>query len=147
MLLTIFPVPSARSRPTRQTGRDHDEAFAQDHPLHGVAFRAERHANADLARPPRHRVGFDAVDADHGEPEREPAENRKQRRRRAHEPELRVALHVVGEGAQLENRQHRIDALHRAAKEIGGGGFVAGESEAKRTKKKTSFLKPRAKGR
>ena len=43
---------------------EHGEAFAEKHPLHRPALCTESHPNPDLARAPRHRVGFDAVNAD-----------------------------------------------------------------------------------
>ena len=96
----------------------HDRAFAQDHPLHGFALRAERHADADLARAPRDGIGFHSVNADDREPESDESENAKERRARAHEPELNVAVEMLRESFQRENRQRGIDFAHGATQQI-----------------------------
>ena len=58
------------------TPRKHErETLPQNQPEHVAALRAERHADADLARPLRGDVSHDAVEPDHREEERRAREN------------------------------------------------------------------------
>ena len=88
------PGRDREQQPNDNTGREHDRAFAQDHPLHGPALRAERHANADLACASRDRVGFHAIDTDDGENQCKAAEGAEQRRTGADDPKLQIAVEM-----------------------------------------------------
>src|SRR5204862_1716969 len=101
------------------SGRDHYETFAEDHPLHRFALRAERHPDADLARPARDGIRFHAIYADDRKAKGESAENGEQGGSRADRPELRVAVKMLGERSHLEQRQRGIDILDGPAQQIG----------------------------
>ena len=87
-------------------------------------LRAQRHPDTDLTPASRDRVGLNPVDADDREGEREPTEDREERRARPNEPQLDVALEMLREGFERKNRQHRIDFTDCPPNEIGHGRFV-----------------------
>ena len=51
--LSSLPTPAASSSPIAKTDERRAQAFAHHQPLDVAAGRAERHADADLTRPPR----------------------------------------------------------------------------------------------
>ena len=91
-------------------------ALQQDH-LHDIfAAGAERHADADLLRALRHRIGDDAVDSDTGEHERESAEQAEQDERDAAAADR--ILHELIHGADgrnglvaIDGRQQRCESM------------------------------------
>ena len=125
MLLAIFPVPRARRSPSARPAATIAKPSRRIIHWTCLALRTERHPDSDLARPPRDRIRFDAINADDGEPEREGAEDGEQGRAGPDNPQLRIVIHVLFERPQLENRQHRIDAPHRPAQQVRRGGFTA----------------------
>ena len=64
----------------RQPQRCLDHRSAHHHRNHAAAFRAQRHADADLRRPPRHRIGRHAVQPDRRQQQRQRAKQRRQPR-------------------------------------------------------------------
>ena len=66
-----------------------------------------------------------AVHADDREPEGQAAEDGEQRGAGADEPEGDVGVEVLRERAEGEDGQGRVDLVHGAADEVGGGGFLS----------------------
>ena len=58
------------------------EPITQEHVGHQIGLRAERHADADLARSLRDGVGDDAIQADHAEQQRDAARDAQQNQRK-----------------------------------------------------------------
>ena len=95
-----------------------DGALAENEPQHVTVGRAERHADADLLRPPHDRVGDDAVQADRGQPDGAQACYAQHRGEKACRKQL--GRHVVAQRKALQEDHVRIDlpqlSLHRRAK-------------------------------
>ncbi len=64
-LLSTLAGKRRRNTP-HHTGANEDQRIAHHDPPNGTAFRAERHANADLGCAPRDRVRQQPVEADRG---------------------------------------------------------------------------------
>ena len=80
LLLDIAAEPPGGEAPCRQSEPDQQSGLAQDADRDLRADRAERHADANLARPPCDDVGHDAVEADHRQQRCRHAQGRRQRR-------------------------------------------------------------------
>ena len=88
--------------------------WRDEHPRHLGALRAERHADADLARALRHRVRDHAVDPGDAEQQRHRAGDR-QHHQRERRPRHRLARTTSCSVRTLGERQVRIHRPHRAA--------------------------------
>ena len=68
---TNFDVPSAIGTLIASPRRRHHDHLTQHHPHDRAALRAQRHANPDLTRAPRHRVRNRPVEPDAGDRQRQ----------------------------------------------------------------------------
>lgn len=106
--------------------QEHDGAFAHDHAQNGAGLRAESHANPNLARPSRNGIRFHAVKTDDSKTQREAAEDGEHRGTGTDDPELEIAVEMLRETFQRQDRQRGIDFAHGPAQQIGGVCFTAG---------------------
>src|SRR5947208_557127 len=72
-------------------------------------MRAQRHPDADLARPPRDRISFDPVNSHHREQQCNSAEYTKENRAEPDDPQSYASLHEIGEGRDPENWQTGVE--------------------------------------
>src|SRR5215211_4272117 len=92
-------------------------------------MRPQRHANADLARATGDGVGFDAVNPDDREEQRNPAEDAEHDRAQTDDPKSDVLLDDVGERLYPQYREVGIDVAQRLAErweQRGHAGAVRG---------------------
>ena len=103
---------SATIKPRTRAGADERSGMRNDEAENIGALRAERHAHPDFVRPLHDEERHHAVDADRGEDEREPGEDRQEHDRKPARRD-RIGNHLF-ERAHVRNRLRRIDRLHFA---------------------------------
>ena len=110
-------IPNAAARPIATPTTGQRQAVADEHAGDRLGLRAERDADADLARALRDGVGNHAVDPRHAEQQRHAAGDAEhhQRERR---PRQRRVVDLL-QRAHARQRQVRIDRPHRAAQFVG----------------------------
>ena len=90
----VAPTIAASSAADSEAGARHDQPLLHDEREDRAAARAERHPDANLLRPPRHRVGDDAVQADRRQQHRHPADAAHQPGARANREQRRAHLRL-----------------------------------------------------
>src|SRR5205085_3958285 len=117
------------------------------HTQDGARLRAEGHADADLASAPSNGIRFHAVEADDGQTEGESAEDGEHGGAGANNPKLEVALEMLGETLERENRQRWIHFAHGPAQQIRGRAFAAWRGRAEADEEGNVALEATRKGK
>src|SRR6476659_1614738 len=130
MPLRILPVPAARSRPITI-------------PLSSMIDPSPiiiRRTAPDWA--PSDGVRFHTVEADNRQAESEASKDGEHRRAGADNPKLEVAVEMLGETLQRQDRQRGINFAHRPAEEVGGASFASRSHGMEADKQVYVALKP-----
>ena len=89
------PAPRANSRPIPMPTAVIAAALSQHLPQHCTWLRANRDSDAELARPARHDVRLDSVDADDGQQQRDSCERREHPGAGSIEPHVDTGIEMI----------------------------------------------------
>ena len=111
----------ARTRPAARRKQNSDgngkrglhRALAHDQSKDILAMRAERHANADLARPACHRISLYPINADDRQQQRDATKHPEENRAQFNDPKICRFLHQIDKRRHLQQGQVWINIAQR----------------------------------